>query len=167
MINIRKGLFETNSSSTHSLCISTNNNNLEIPNSLYFDLNNFAWEHDILCTPNEIGSYIYTGICELYTKEEAEDYKNYIYELLGDYGCEASFAEPEYSEWGGISNGSIDHCGELIPLLEQLRNSEKKLLRFIFSPDSFIVMGNDNDDWHDEKMEELDFSNVDIIEKGN
>ena len=44
MINIRHGLFETNSSSTHAICIAKKNDGLVIPQSLDFILNDFGWD---------------------------------------------------------------------------------------------------------------------------
>jgi hypothetical protein len=43
MKQIRKGVFETNSSSTHSICIAKDDG-LTIPKSLHFDFGEFGWE---------------------------------------------------------------------------------------------------------------------------
>ena len=75
---------------------------------------------------------------------DVEDYKNYIYEVLGEYGCECEFEEPVYDKYGWIDNGYIDHGYELKDWLDSLRHSKKKLLRYLFSPYSYIVTTNDN-----------------------
>ena len=170
MINIRKRIFETNSSSTHALCISKKDD-YEFPNVLYFKLGNFGWNEEIIYGYNELASYLWTAICDLYGYNDYkyfEDYKNYLYEVLYEYGVECDFETPVYTEYGSLDNDVyVNHVGELDEILKTLKNSPKKLIRFLFAPDSFIITGNDNSDWYFDKMETLDFSNVDVIEKSN
>ena len=40
----------------------------------------------------------------------------------------------------------IDHSGELKDFLEEIFNDETLLMNYLFSPESFIATGNDNDD---------------------
>ena len=42
MINVRQSVFETNSSSMHSICIAKQNN-YDIPSTLHFDFGEFGW----------------------------------------------------------------------------------------------------------------------------
>lgn len=165
MINIRKGIYETNSSSTHSICISKKNN-YEIPDKLIFTLGDFGWEEEFLYDSSELGSYLYSAIVCLYDKQEMNDYKNYIFDTLSKYDCECEFEEPKTNTYGYI-DCSVDHVGELSDILSAIRKSEKKLLRFLFSPDSFIITGNDNSDWFYETRKKTDFSKVDEFRKGN
>ena len=167
MINIRKNIFETNSSSTHAICIAKSND-YHIPSELHFEFGEFGWENRFLSGPTELASYLYTAICEIYYNkpEEIEKFKNEIYELLGKYGCECTFEEPTKSSWG-YDSGYVDHAGELVDLIDSLRKSEKKLLRFLFSYDSYIITGNDNDETFSEVIEEQDFSDVDVFYKCN
>lgn len=166
MFNIRKGIFETNSSSTHSVCISKHNN-YEIPSELRFEVGEYGWENEFLQGSTELASYLYTAIYEICTdRDEINSFKNYIYDTLGKYGCECDFEEPECTRWG-LSEGYIDHAYELRDFLESIRRSERKLMRFLFSPDSFIITGNDNEYTYDEIVKKTDFSQVEVYEKGN
>lgn len=143
MINIRNNLFETDSSSVHAICLSKNND-WEISDTLHFGFGDYGWDNGVLTTTYELASYLYTALCSIYEGKELSDYKNYIYDTLGRHGCECTFAEPSITEWGYFTSGYVDHSYELIPFIESLRASEKKLLKFLFSPESFIVTGNDN-----------------------
>ena len=58
MKQIRKGVFETNSSSTHSICIAKDAE-LTIPQSLHFSFGEFGWECDTLYSVSEKASYLY------------------------------------------------------------------------------------------------------------
>lgn len=165
MIQIRRNTFETNSSSTHSICIATENN-YEVPAKLDFEIGEFGWEERFIYDTWELASYLYTGILDCLSEKEAEEFKNYIYEVLGKNGCECSFEVPKYDKWG-FRNGYIDHAYELEDFLNAVRKSEKALLRFLFSDDSFIITGNDNSDWFGEAEEETDFSKVDRYDKWN
>ncbi len=57
MIQIRKGTFETNSSSTHSICISKEPVT-KYPKSIHFYLGRYGWEQD---TVVDTASYLYNS----------------------------------------------------------------------------------------------------------
>ena len=170
MINIRNNLFETNSSSVHAICWSKNND-WEIPNTLHFGFGEYGWDNRVLKSTYELANYLYTALCSLYGYKKLSDYTNYIYDTLGKYGCECTFAEPSTVEWGYFNSGYVDHSYELIPFIESLRKSEKKLLRFLFSPKSFIMTGNDNSEnfynWLDYFEESGDKNEVEMFIKDN
>ena len=170
MINIRKGLFETNSSSTHAICIGKDNHNLEIPSELTFQVGEFGWENEVYYDVTTLASYLYTALTSWYGGKELTKYINHIYTLLGHNGCEATFIEPSVSAWG-LTDGYIDHSEGLSEFLNKVLSSDKALLRYLFSPDSFIVTGNDNDDWWYDYMEDFYKSqnndNVEVFEKWN
>ena len=89
MINIRKSLFETNSSSTHAICIAKSNDDLDIPKTLVFEPNYFGWEEGILYTTEERASYLYTAILCKYldydNKSIKDSRKNFpLYNKLND-----------------------------------------------------------------------------------
>ena len=170
MINIRKGLFETNSSSTHAICIGKNNHDLEIPSELTFKVGEFGWENAIHDDVMTLASYLYTALTECFNKKSLTKHVNHIYTLLGHNGCKATFIEPSADEWG-FAEGHIDHSEELGDFLNRVLSSDKALLRYLFSPDSFIVTGNDNGDWYFDYMDDFkrykDSKNVEIFEKWN
>ena len=170
MINIRKGLFETNSSSTHAICIGKDNNNLVIPSELTFQVGEFGWENEVYYDVNTLASYLYTALTSWYGGKELTNHINHIYTLLGHNGCEATFIEPSVGAWG-ITDGYIDHSEGLNEFLNKVLSSDKALLRYLFSPDSFIITGNDNDDWWYDYMEDFykaqNNDNVEVFEKWN
>ena len=64
-------------------------------------------------------------------------------------GIEAEFEEPKFESFGGytyLNNGYIDHTEDLGPFLDVVVINEDTLMQFLFSPLSFIITGNDNDD---------------------
>lgn len=175
MINIRHGLFETNSSSTHAICMAKKNDDFIIPTDLAFTFGNFGWDERFYYNVKDKASYFYTALYNSYDediKKNFEDIKNHIYEVLFDAGCECSFEEPKPSQWGGwMESGYIDHQNEIDPWLHKLIKNDKMLFRFLFSPDSFVVTGNDNSYWFDDWAENFDGSEVagrvDVFYKGN
>ena len=174
MINIRHGLFETNSSSTHAICIAKSNDGLVIPNELIFTFGDFGWDEHFDYDVVDKASYFYTALYNTYDediKKNFDDIKNHIYEVLYDAGCECEFIEPKMTTYSWADSGYIDHQNEVAPWLHKLIKNDKLLFRFLFSPDSFIVTGNDNSDWFDDWEEDFDGSEtaekVDVFYKGN
>ena len=169
MINIRKGLFETNSSSTHAICIGKNNHNLEIPSELTFQVGEFGWENEVYGDTTTLASYLYTALMAVFDEKELTKQINRIYTLLGHNGCKATFIEPDVDCWG-FTKGYIDHSEGLAGFLHKVLSSDKALLRYLFSPDSFIITGNDNEEWWDDYMEnfyKVNNDNVEVFEKWN
>lgn len=167
MINIRKGCFETNSSSTHSICISKLKD-YKIPSALYFELGEFGWQSRVYFGARDLASYLYTALWELYSDTDIvqyEKYKNHIYEVLGKHDCEAVFCEPTPNSFGWV-DGYIDHCYNLRDWVDRLMNSEATLMRYLFSPESFILTGNDNDGGYIHIRETMNFENVEEFYKG-
>lgn len=150
MKKIRKGVFETNSSSTHSICIAKDAQ-LTMPNELHFSFGEFGWECDTLSSVSEKASYIYTGLIANGRREDFEK----ISDILTGRGIEVTAEEPIYKKYtyegsdGGeyVENGGhIDHSDELQAFLNAICEDEAKLLSYLFSDLSFIITGNDNDD---------------------
>lgn len=154
MKKIRKGVFETNSSSTHSICIAKDAE-LTIPKSLHFDFGEFGWECDTLRSLGEKATYLYTGLIAENRKEDAEK----IYELLKSKGIDVTVEEPTYKnnsytnsegklvEYTTCENGGyVDHSDELKRFLNAVCDDESKLMNYLFSDLSFIITGNDNDE---------------------
>ena len=146
--SIRRNVFETNSSSTHSICVTKNNILDSKQDSIRFNIGEFGWEIDTLDSTQEKASYLYTGI--LYN-EQSGLLEN-IKEILDKNNIEYEFQEPIYKsyEWSDgkyLDYGYIDHGNELDDFLEEICKDEDKLMRFLFSSESFILTGNDNDDY--------------------
>lgn len=112
----RRGVFETNSSSTHSICIATNRNTeLAYPAKLYFRCDDFGWERDRLTSPEDKAAYLYASFLNLYTRDKAQEVMAFIMETLEDVGVKCEFETPVYHNYGGglyVQNAGVDHCGE-------------------------------------------------------
>lgn len=156
--NIRQGVFETNSSSTHSICISKDTKP-ELPESLDFRFGEYGWEVDTLSSIEEKASYLYTGLMSNERKEDIEKIKN----LLSAKGVSCKFQEPD-TKGGYFSSGYVDHGDELGEFLDEVVSNEDSLLSYLFSPLSFVLTGNDNDDCDVEVKVDYDHQ---VFFKGN
>lgn len=151
MRQIRRGVFETNSSSTHSVCISSERGQpLDYPSIVHFKCAYFGWEECRLESPDDKASYLYSSILALYGREEAETAKNRIFKFLAEEDIDCEFDLPVYYKYDGyvyLDNGGIDHAGEdeHVNFVENVLHSKKRLLRYLFSPHSYVLTGNDNE----------------------
>lgn len=148
MIQIRNGVFETNSSSTHAICIAKDSAaHLPFPKSVHFTLREFGWEQRELRTVEEKAAYLYAALIETSTKKELAEKTAWLVDTLFDVGVETEFDQPVYGQtiWGERSySASIDHVECLDEFLKDIMGNRRRLLRFLFSPRSFVVTGNDN-----------------------
>lgn len=140
MIQIRKGVFETNSSSTHSIAIPRE---CGTSNYMSFHAGEFGWGFDEV----NAADYFYTA---LYTTSETmaelEDKMEKFKDILRSHGIEANFAEVECDErYGWLDHdGYIDHGYELKDFVDDLLNDGDKLVRFLSG--GLVFTGNDNSD---------------------
>lgn len=140
---IRSSVFETNSSSTHSIAISKAP--AVIGKSIHFGIGEFGWENSCADTAD----YLYTAILYVYSSEVAEEKIEHLKRILDKYDVSYEFEEPEY--WIGSSgnayldNGYIDHGDELTEFLEAVFSNEDLLMRYLFG-NSIVYTGNDNQD---------------------
>ena len=165
-IQIRRGVFETNSSSAHTITITKNPNNLKFPKKLIFDSGDYGWEHACLITPEEKASYLWEGIIYVFPDHKNKNLTEYnkaiasITKILKSVGVKAVFKynNPKYEESkygdyykfynkeGYEDDGYIDHAYELITFVKEVCFDKDKLLGFLFSENSYIETGNDNED---------------------
>ena len=161
-IQIRSNVFETNSSSTHSLAIADCNDvsYLHIPDTLQFKFGEFGWGVGIFTDCDTKASYIWTAIAEIVTGSSPEDvinnfniYKHKLITLLNDIGLyDISFDLPQGAVNYGNNKyylkipGFIDHPEDLKDIIQVLFDDPQQLLAFIFHPDSALQTGNDNID---------------------
>lgn len=141
-MKIRKGTFETNSSSTHSIAISkdkVNPYNLRNGYTIDFNIGEYGWEEDEYSFP----SYMYTALLCADDQESIEKLKS----ILNKWGVEYRFQKPEwyyYSDgFRALDNGGIDHSREAYPIIMAILNDEDLLTRALFG-DSCVYTGNDN-----------------------
>lgn len=172
---IRKSVFETNSSSVHAIAIGKKGWN-NLPDEVEFSCGQFGWERESYSDISSRASYLWTAVWSKYQESwcpddenkdlkespDYSDYKDYISETLGQYGVVAKFFTPSDDDFC-----YIDHVSSLYQWVDKIRNSEELLMMFLFSPDSIILTGNDNDgDYPD--VNDFDEDNyLDIEEKYN
>ncbi|MGL4619660.1 MAG: hypothetical protein ACRCZS_11475 [Chroococcidiopsis sp.] len=135
---IRRGVFETNSSSTHSICI-PKEGSYTLPKSIEFVTGEFGWEVTALRSIDEKASYIYTGLLTNRRFEQVASIKS----ALEKSGVTAIFSDYELYEDGDLVDGYVDHGNELTEFLDAAQD-EEVLFRYLFSDFSFILTGNDN-----------------------
>lgn len=169
-VQIRRGCFETNSSSTHAICISKDDvDESNLPKHVTFTHGEFGWEERTLSDKWSRASYLYQAICDCYDDDEKQEKLEVLKDLLAGYGIDCEFEPDKKDSWG------IDHSYEAKDFVDAVLNDSDKLIRYLFG-DSIIVTGNDNSEWFDEYMYETsdypyvlkdEFSKYEIFEKGN
>lgn len=154
MFNIRRGVFETNSSSMHSLAV-TKMSGRELAeihfHKFTFHIGEFGWESGNYCG---LGDYIWTYLCEKYSDnpEALSEYKNKLYDIMSKYANEVEFEEPKINEkYHYLEDGYIDHYDELDEFIEHLFNNERLLISAIINGE--LETSNDNSDYIPENKE--------------
>jgi hypothetical protein len=145
MIQIRQGVFETNSSSMHSIAIPKQTLDWADEYAyLIFQYGEFGWEFEQVDHLN----YLYTAL--LYS-DKRKEYIQHIKDVLDKYCpfCTYSF-EDEYEDFGEdynpisyIEPGYIDHGYEAMSeMIEPLMQDDELLLRYLFMGE--VYTGSDN-----------------------
>jgi hypothetical protein len=155
---IRQSCFETNSSSTHAICIATDTL-YNIPKTVSFGFGDFGWRFDKLTSRQERANYLYTclGYCNF---SELKKYIEFISNTLYKNGVKdidfESFKLGIYY-WNNKTeiyfepnDGYVDHGNETKEFVDAVCSNEKMLLDYLFSDKSFILTGNDNYDDNDD-----------------
>jgi len=144
-------VFETNSSSTHSICITPGDFK---PDTFYRTDNGilrllpgeFGWEQESYRDPWSKASY-----CLTYVKTGGDpdgSREAMLREVLEEEtGAKVEFvpfeSDPFTSEWGYIDRQSHIRCGDACG---EAFESKESLRAFIFNPNSILVTDNDNHD---------------------
>ena len=141
MIQVRKGVFETNSSSTHSIAIPRSCSSTI--NWIYFQIGEFGWGWESV----DPADYFYTAIHETSeTMAELKEKLERLKDILIDYDIEYDFEYVDCKENNGwlSHDGYIDHGNELKDFVDELLNDGDKLVRFLSG--GLVFTGNDNSD---------------------
>lgn len=143
MRTVRSNVFETNSSSTHSIAIPKS---CETNNFISFHVGDFGWGW------NEVdpADYFYTAIYETSnTEEELKQKLDKLSSILESRGISYEFLPVKYhtSVYEGtcylsLDDGYIDHGGELTDFVDELLDNGDKLVRFLSR--GLVFTGNDN-----------------------
>lgn len=159
MKQIRNNVFETNSSSTHSIAIPRNLTNKI--HTIYFHVGEFGWGY----YEEDPADYLYTAIYDTSkTINEVEEKLSIIKNILEENNIECNFEEVRCEEYNGYlsHDGYIDHGYELKDFVDRLLNDGDKLVRFLSG--GLVFTGNDNSDnegfiaRNEEYLEEYDWN---------
>ena len=186
-IQVRRNIFETNSSSTHTLSIIKEDKDIKYPKSIIFTKGKFGWEDDEYTNTYSKASYLWeiirfagdiSGYCSDNTKfltyeeyiqriKDILDRHNIKYEFEYDTVVERTSTYKEYvNQYGDVDDGYIDHVSECADFINFVTSKDEYLLNFLFSGKSFIVTGNDNV-YDDEEKEFPDYGEAYEFYKGN
>lgn len=140
---IRRGTFETNSSSTHSIVIPRNVNSYPSGDTFTFTPGNYGWEFD----KHNFANYLYTAIIcfDEYGEDVSRNYwEEKLSNILNPYYKNIVFEEP--SKWNlGDSvyyECGIDHMYQMKDLLDTLDKDDNLLLNSLMA--GVVYTGNDN-----------------------
>lgn len=151
----RNGFFETNSSSTHSITIKRSYKLdtsfiLEPDGSLLIHPGEFGWEWETYRDCRSKASYCLTWLKEMeieYKKDVSVQTQIFIDVLKKNTkATDVTFVPRinDYNEWGYIDHQSIeDGGGALAPAWKDAQTLET----FIFSTESILQTGNDNESY--------------------
>lgn len=162
MIKIRKGTFETNSSSTHAIVFSQDKENLFQVNKIDFKIGRFGLKKQKLNTLDEKASYLYTAILDCFGKKSHNQYVNKLKELLKVNNIEYTFQEPIWNNNGFLDNGYIDHAENLKDFIKFILSDVANLLCYLLNDKSFIITDNDSmfDEYNEEILKEIDYKYI-------
>ena len=156
----RANVFETNSSSSHSLVIGRKQMvEKDFPEELVIYPGEFGWGPDYVTGPEDKTRYLVTGI--QYLRPYISDYEVYKalkvgettqWELISEIWKEYTnttliykeSSEDEFWEKGYIDHQSVDICLDMWKCSEDRNKVKEKLKDFIFNNQYEINISNDN-----------------------
>lgn len=160
MRKVRRGCFETNSSSVHAICIATDGD-VEKAREMIFSFGEYGWEENTLSLPQEKLSYALTALFNAYSEDY--DYVVEKYNLLKDWfknediGVRNCWDNCPYDAVFGKNVfgfgecwhdcGSLDHADEAKEFVDYIFDSKENMFAFLFNEDSYVETGNDNSDY--------------------
>ena len=155
---IRSSVFETNSSSTHAICI-TKDNFVNKRDYVEFEFGEFGWENRTYSSLHSKASYLITAIFTAggieYTDEKLQKLKDILDE--NGIGYDIPKAITKSWDWGDRTefyysvDGYIDHSHDTEEFVNAVLSDSDKLMRYLFG-DSMIITGNDNGDIYSDRM---------------
>lgn len=155
---VRRGTFETNSSSTHAICITKSEYRHNSFSHIDFEIGEFGWENDEYDSLYNKASYLITAILS-FNKDEADENLQKLKDILDSNNIEYTLPELKVDSWeyGDKTryyydiDGYIDHSGETKDFVNDVLSDSDKLFRYLFG-NSVIITGNDNSDGFSDRM---------------
>lgn len=159
MKQIRQGVFETNSSSVHAICIATDGI-IQKSNTLAFIFGEYGWEYERIDTPQGKLSYAFTALFNAYEYDYEYVVKKYntlrewfkedgikMQLFFDDSTDDAVFGKTIWScgdpYWHDC--GELDHGCEAKEFVDYIFDSKDNMYQFLFNDNSYVLTGNDND----------------------
>lgn len=165
MEKIRNNVFETNSSSTHVLCLPTEYQSYNKLDHVDFKYGKFGWEIDVYRDTESKASYLYTLLD--YFESDREKYLEIIKRYLDEESITYDF---EVKSDDCFENGYIDHGYEGKEIIETILDNKNNFLKFLFDSRAYVSTSNDNE-WDEDKVywipSDTDEENSIFIYKGN
>lgn len=189
---IRSSVFETNSSSTHAICI-TKDNYTNKTDYVLFTFGEFGWENSTYSSLEDKASYLITAIFSAVDKDYADEKLQQLKDILdeNDIKYDIPTAIAKSWDWGDRTefyydiDGYIDHSYDTKEFVDAVLSDSDKLMKYLFG-DSMIITGNDNGDIYSDRMYvkegetttkwgtytnygclKPEFDNYEVYEKGN
>lgn len=163
-IQIRQGVFETNSSSMHAICVCHNKNTMmdKLPKEVLFESKGvFDCDYEIYNTIEDKADYLYTLFFEEgFIDNEIKDFQERITEYLESVGVKAVFSKKK-------PNGYINHQSLSMDLINYVFQSKEHFLNYLFNDGTEIFTMMDcvpTDILKKENHEFTDTENYDIID---
>lgn len=159
---IRRGVFETNSSSSHSVSIQKGDisgSYLTVnpeDNKVHVEFGEYGWGYDTLRSQSERLSYICTMLMMTEARRvasvedvfETDGFKQINSDIAEKCNCEGICFDDEIkmSSWGIDIDGYIDHqsCEDYSNIREFLNDYNTDIINFVFNDGVTVVIDNDN-----------------------
>ena len=158
MIKIRYGMFETNSSSVHSIVIDVSGTSHVVEDCMKVYGGEYGWGHDVLDTPQERACYLWQGIwtCTPHEQDKPDNLAEWKEKILA-WLPNATFVDVDEDERNDIGedddNGfhfgwypGVDHGWELYEMLCEFWEDDELLGAYLTGDNSHVVVSNDNED---------------------
>lgn len=181
MIKIRQNVFETNSSSTHAICICTNNPN--VPTKVDIKVGEFGWDRVDLTDPEEKLSYLYTYLTywtyyRIYDARNPEAIKKAKKEIgaIQDDLCDRLFKLGCWPNFETVEE-TLSRYENYDAYIDHDECMDEGFVKFVLnhlddylSGDSVIMLGNDNNRYDvfemADNLKEKE-GNIKVFYKGN
>ena len=150
MKKIRNAVFETNSSSSHSISVSEVNSDELMDNVMVMDENDnvvvepgeFGWEEEVYTDSVTKASYMLTYVKNYCGDKEAE-FEGMLKEVIKEQtGCNDVIFNETDDKW--YKFGYIDHQSSSDNQLHWVFEDKETLRQFIFNRESILETDNDN-----------------------
>jgi hypothetical protein len=138
IINVRRGIFETNSSSTHALVIMSYN--YKEPNTgSNIQPGEFSWNSRVYKSTESKLSYLMTYAINMNDVE----FFRILEETFPLYKLNAFIINSRLMNINDIDS-YIDHVGCLLSTIHAFKESKELMKAFVYNHDNFLETGNDN-----------------------